>query len=161
MKEIQPNIMEEVAKVFISLALLGAFGLFFRLYNVLVVKPEKLRSILRNQGISGPSSSLLLGNIKEIKNSQSKAVKNSSIDTHNCAVALFPFFEQWRNKYGRIKFSSFFSFFLFGFTFCVLHSSFQVLVYVQPIPLPIELGLKGKSSSFYSSFILIKSHKGL
>ena len=113
MKEIQPNIMEEVAKVFISLALLGAFGLFFRLYNALVVKPEKLKSILRNQGINGPSTSLLLGNIKEIKNSQSKAVKNSSIDTHNCAAALFPFFEQWRNKYGRIKFSSFFLLFFY------------------------------------------------
>ena len=121
---------------------MGAFGLFFRLYNALVVKSEKLRSILRNQGISGPPPSLLLGNIKEIKNSQSKAVKNSSIDTHNCVAALFPFFEQWRNKYGRIKFS--YSFFLFGFTFCVLHSSIQVLMYVQPIPLPIELGLKGK-----------------
>ena len=47
MKEIQPNIMGEVAKVFISLALLGAFGLFFRLYNALVVKPEKLKSIMR------------------------------------------------------------------------------------------------------------------
>ena len=118
MKEIQPNIMEGVAKVFMSLALLGAFGLFFQLYNALVVKPEKLRSILRNQGISGPPPSLLLGNIKAIKNSQSKAVKNSSIDTHNCDAALFPFFEQWRNKYGRIKFSSFFFFFfLFGFTF--------------------------------------------
>ena len=107
-----------------------------------------------------PPPSFLLGNIKEIKNSQSKAVNNSSIDTHNCAATLFPFFEQWRNKYGRIKFSSFF-FFFFGFTFCVLRSSIQVLVYLQPNPLPIELGLKGKSSSFYSSFILIKSHKGL
>ena len=112
MKEIQPNIMEAVAKVFISLALLGAFGLFFRLYNALVVKPEKLRSIMRNQGINGPPSSFLLGNIKEIENSQSKAVKNSSIDTHNCVAALFPFFEQWRNKYDRIKFSSFFFFYL-------------------------------------------------
>ena len=64
MKEIQPNIMEAVVKVFISLALLGAFGLFFRLYDALVVKPEKLRSILRNQGINGPLSSFLLGNIK-------------------------------------------------------------------------------------------------
>ena len=117
MKEIQPNIMEEVAKLFISLALLGAFGMFFRLYNALVVKPEKLRSILRNQGISGSPPSLLLRNIKEIKKSQSKVVKNSSIDTHNCAAALFHFFKQWRNKYGRIKFSSFFFFFLFGFTF--------------------------------------------
>ena len=130
MKEIQPNIMEGVAKVFMSLALVGAFGLFFQLYNALVVKSEKLRSILRNQGISGPPPSLLLGNIKAIKNSQSKAVKNSSIDTHNCAAALFPFFEQWRKKYGRIKFSSFFFFFYLDSLFCVLHSSIQVLVYV-------------------------------
>ena len=49
MKEMQPNIMEAVVKVFISLALLGAFGLFFRLYNAMVVKSEKLRSILRNK----------------------------------------------------------------------------------------------------------------
>ena len=49
MKEMQPNIMEAVAKVFISLALLGTFGLFFILYNALVVKSEKLRSILRNK----------------------------------------------------------------------------------------------------------------
>ena len=52
-------------------------------------------------------------------------------------------------------------FFFLDSLFCVLHSSIQVLVYVLPIPLSIELGLKGKSSSFYSSFILIKSHKGL
>ena len=119
MEEIQPNIMEAIAKVIISLALLGAFGLFFRLYNALVVKSEKLRSIMRNQGISGPPLSFLLGNIKEIKNSQSKVVKNSSIDSHNCAAALFPFFEQWRNKYCRIKFSSFFFFFFWIHFLCI------------------------------------------
>ena len=64
MKEIQPNIMEAVAKVFISLALLGAFGLFFRLYNALVVKPEKLRYIKRSQGINGSSSSFFVGKHK-------------------------------------------------------------------------------------------------
>ncbi|XP_019073978.1 cytochrome P450 714C2 isoform X2 [Vitis vinifera] len=89
-------------KVFISLALAGVLGLFFRLYNALVVKPEKLRSILRSQGISGPPPSFLLGNIREIKKSRSTAVKDSSTDTHNCAAALFPFFEQWRNKYGQV-----------------------------------------------------------
>ncbi|KAJ9705546.1 hypothetical protein PVL29_003547 [Vitis rotundifolia] len=89
-------------KVFISLALAGVLGLFFRLYNALVVKPKKLRSILRSQGISGPPPSFLLGNIREFKKSQSTAVKDTSTDTHNCAAALFPFFEQWRNKYGQV-----------------------------------------------------------
>ena len=64
MKEMQPNITVAVAKVFISLALLGAFGLFFRLYNALVVKPEKLRSIMRNQGISGPAAVFFAGKHK-------------------------------------------------------------------------------------------------
>ncbi|RVW74960.1 Cytochrome P450 714C2 [Vitis vinifera] len=89
-------------KLFISIALVGVLGLFFRLYNALVVKPKKLRSILRNQGISGPPPSFLLGNIREIKESQSTAVKDSCTDTHNCAAALFPFFEKWRNKYGQV-----------------------------------------------------------
>ncbi|RVW24137.1 Cytochrome P450 714C2 [Vitis vinifera] len=50
-------------KLFISIALVGVLGLFFRLYNALVVKPKKLRSILRNQGISGPPPSFLLGQV--------------------------------------------------------------------------------------------------
>lgn len=94
-----------VVMVFTSLAFVGFIGLFFRLYNALVVKPEKLRSSLRKQGITGPPPSFLLGNIGEIRKSQSSVVKDPSTETHNCAAALFPFFEEWRNKYGRIPVS--------------------------------------------------------
>ncbi|GMY10395.1 cytochrome P450 714C2-like [Fagus crenata] len=93
------------AKIFISFALLGFFGLLVRLYNSLVVKPKRLRSMLRKQGINGPVPTLLIGNIKEIKKAQSTTVKAPTTEppvSHNCAAVLFPFFEQWRKQYGQV-----------------------------------------------------------
>ena len=95
MKERQPKIMEAIVKVFISLALLSAFGVFFRLYNALVMKSEKLRYIMRKQGISGPPPCFLLGNIIEIKNSQSIAVTDSSTNTDpQLGYFSFPIFRE-------------------------------------------------------------------
>ena len=82
-----------VVKVFIFQGLMVILGLFFCLCNALVVKLEKLRSIVRKQGISGPPLSFLLGNIREIKKSLSVVVKESSTDTYNCVTIAFPFFE--------------------------------------------------------------------
>ncbi|KAG2669767.1 hypothetical protein I3843_14G048900 [Carya illinoinensis] len=95
------------AKIFVSLALLGFTGLLVRLYNALVVKPERLRSALRKQGITGPPPTLLLGNIREIKKARSStsvkvAPAGESPVSHNCASLLFPFFEQWRKTYGNV-----------------------------------------------------------
>uniref|UniRef100_A0A2N9FDU5 Uncharacterized protein n=1 Tax=Fagus sylvatica TaxID=28930 RepID=A0A2N9FDU5_FAGSY len=92
----------ELLTVSKTLALLGVFGLFFRLYNALVRKPERLRSMLRKQGISGPKPAFLLGNIKEIKKAQSNTEKAETIGApalHKCAAALFPFFEEWRKQF--------------------------------------------------------------
>lgn len=90
----------------ISLAVVITFlGLLELLYSGLVLKPERLRSVLRKQGIRGPSPSLLLGNISEIRKSQSTTVKASTNEPpvfHNCAATLFPFFEQWRKQYGPV-----------------------------------------------------------
>ncbi|KAF9670979.1 hypothetical protein SADUNF_Sadunf13G0125500 [Salix dunnii] len=80
-------------------------GLLELLYSGLVLKPERLRSALRKQGIRGPGPSLLLGNISEIRKSQSTTVKASTNEPpviHNCAATLFPFFEQWRKQYGPV-----------------------------------------------------------
>ncbi|KAF5470301.1 hypothetical protein F2P56_010823 [Juglans regia] len=94
------------AKIFVCLALLGFTGLLVRLYNALVVKPERLRSALRKQGITGPPPTLLLGNIREIKKARSTSVNvapaGESPVSHNCASLLFPFFEQWRKTYGNL-----------------------------------------------------------
>ncbi|KAA8550476.1 hypothetical protein F0562_002160 [Nyssa sinensis] len=56
-----------VLKMFISIALLAALGLFARLYKALVMEPKRVRSILRKQGISGPPSTFLFGNMLEIR----------------------------------------------------------------------------------------------
>ncbi|CAB4312311.1 unnamed protein product [Prunus armeniaca] len=93
------------AKMLMSLVLLGFIGLLVRLYNGLVAKPKKLRSLLTKQGISGPPPTLLLGNIMEIKKSRDSSNvsrEGEAPTTHNCAALLFPFFEKWRKQYGEV-----------------------------------------------------------
>ncbi|KAL3531003.1 hypothetical protein ACH5RR_010325 [Cinchona calisaya] len=97
----------EFSKVFISAALLGFLGLLLRLYNALVAKPERLRSALRKQGVSGPKPTLLLGNILEIKKARDASAKaTSECDGapvyHNCGSFLLPFFDKWRKQFGEI-----------------------------------------------------------
>ncbi|KAK8681233.1 hypothetical protein V6N13_053640 [Hibiscus sabdariffa] len=84
---------------------LAFLGFILCLCHELLLKPMKLRARLRQQGINGPPPTLLLGNIREIKQSQSSVVKDPtphSPATHNCAALLFPFFHQWRNQYGEV-----------------------------------------------------------
>ncbi|KAL6146909.1 hypothetical protein ACLB2K_057585 [Fragaria x ananassa] len=92
--------------MFISFVLLAFLGLFACLYNALVTKPEKLRSILRKQGIVGPPPTFLLGNIREIKKAQKSPTQDATttqlLTSHNLAATLFPFFEEWRSKYGKV-----------------------------------------------------------
>uniref|UniRef100_A0A5B6Z8H5 Cytochrome P450 714C2-like n=1 Tax=Davidia involucrata TaxID=16924 RepID=A0A5B6Z8H5_DAVIN len=95
-----------LVKIFISLALVGVLGLFVSLYNALVKNPGRLRSMLRKQGIGGPPPTFLLGNILEIKKART-ANANAPTSTgtpvhHNCATALFHFFEQWQKQYGQV-----------------------------------------------------------
>ena len=89
------------AKVLLSLVLLGFIGLVAGLYNGLVAKPRRLRSLLTKQGINGPPHTILLGNILEIKKARGSSNPTSESPTsHNCAALLFPFFEKWRKLYG-------------------------------------------------------------
>ncbi|KAL6136256.1 hypothetical protein ACLB2K_061555 [Fragaria x ananassa] len=82
----------------ISFVLLAFLGVFARLYNALVTKPEKLRSILRKQGIIGPPPTFLLGNIREIKKAHKSPTQDATtsqlLTSHNLASTLFPFFEE-------------------------------------------------------------------
>ncbi|KAA8534507.1 hypothetical protein F0562_032024 [Nyssa sinensis] len=90
-----------LVKIVVTIALVGLVSLLIHLYNVLVLKPEKLRSKLRKQGISGPPPSLLLGNIRDMKKAQSTITKEEDkLITHNCSSILFPYFDEWRNQYG-------------------------------------------------------------
>ncbi|KAH7542857.1 hypothetical protein FEM48_Zijuj02G0119800 [Ziziphus jujuba var. spinosa] len=90
-----------------SIAVVGLIGIVVRLYNVLVIRPRRLRSLLAKQGISGPPSTLLLGNIMEIKKSRARIISGlaptgESPADHNCSGVLFHFIEQWSNKYGDV-----------------------------------------------------------
>ncbi|KAL2486205.1 Cytochrome [Abeliophyllum distichum] len=92
-------------KVYLSGSLVGVLGLLFYLYNTLVVQPERLRSALKRQGVSGPRPTLLLGNILEIKKARNlapKASTNGPPASHNCEAILLPFFDQWRKQYGDV-----------------------------------------------------------
>ncbi|KAK0579239.1 hypothetical protein LWI29_023276 [Acer saccharum] len=109
-------------KILLSFAvlLIGFVEVLVSLYKRLVVKPERLREMLRKQGISGPPPTLLLGNIREIKKAQAlskiKAPLISTINdddepaaaatttsiSHHVDASLFPFFEQWRKQYGEV-----------------------------------------------------------
>ncbi|CAN2060040.1 unnamed protein product [Malus fusca] len=68
------------AKVLLSLVLLGFIGLVARLYNGLVAKPKRLRSLLTKQN-NGPLPTILLGNILEIKKARGSSNNNGERPT--------------------------------------------------------------------------------
>lgn len=94
-------------KVFLSLASVVVLGVLVKMYDALVLKPNKLRSALAKQGISGPPPKFLLGNIMEIKRSreavavvEAESANTQSPVSHNCGAVLLPFFDPWRRTYG-------------------------------------------------------------
>ncbi|GFZ01784.1 cytochrome P450, family 714, subfamily A, polypeptide 1 [Actinidia rufa] len=96
-------------KVLLSIGVVCAIGLFVRLYNALVKKPERVRAQLRKQGITGPPPAFLVGNILEIKKARSEAAEAETKKTtdqpqisHNYEHNILPFFDGWRKKYGKL-----------------------------------------------------------
>ncbi|KAK9273369.1 hypothetical protein L1049_018179 [Liquidambar formosana] len=60
------------AQILLSVVLGGLLVVLVYVYNLLVLKPNGLRSKLRRQGIRGPFPSFLLGNIPEMKRIQAQ-----------------------------------------------------------------------------------------
>ncbi|KAJ8759113.1 hypothetical protein K2173_004120 [Erythroxylum novogranatense] len=93
-----------VLKTLAFIALMGFLSLVLQMCDSLILKPERLRSKLRKQGIRGPPPRFLLGNIAEMRKAKSKFSNSSKqeeqIITHNCSSTLFPFFDGWRKEYG-------------------------------------------------------------
>ncbi|XWS08100.1 hypothetical protein CRYUN_Cryun41cG0050000 [Craigia yunnanensis] len=89
----------------VTFLLLGFMGILTHLFEAVVFKPKRLQSKLQNQGIQGPPSSFLVGNMWEIMKTTSKDSKlpqqREQVITHNCASAVFPYLDQWRKEYGR------------------------------------------------------------
>ncbi|XAR60846.1 hypothetical protein NMG60_11034370 [Bertholletia excelsa] len=101
--------VEIVVKVLVSVAATGAVALLLRLYSALVKKPEEVRQRLAKQGMTGPKPTLLIGNLMEFRKARSvtSASKSADIATdkprifHDYVDSILPFFEQWREKYGK------------------------------------------------------------
>ena len=91
-------------KVTFTIALVGFVSKLIQICDTLILKPKRLRSKLRRQGIRGPPPSFLLGNIndmKKMKPNSSKTPPGEQAISHNCSSALFPFFELWSKEYGK------------------------------------------------------------
>lgn len=95
-------------KMVVTVVLGGVLGLIMYLYSVLVLHPRRLLSKLRRQGIRGPSPSLLIGNIAEMKKIQLQAASSSSTEchlplSHDWPATVFPYIQQWRVEYGTLS----------------------------------------------------------
>ncbi|GKV52513.1 hypothetical protein SLEP1_g59091, partial [Rubroshorea leprosula] len=92
--------------MFLTFALLLAlYSIFTYLFKLIWLKPRRLRSRLSSQGVGGPTPSLLLGNLVEIKRSLSTTFSRKSMVkdgqvTHDWASSLFPFLNNWAKQYG-------------------------------------------------------------
>lgn len=109
-----------VTKIIVSVLFGGFVVLFLHLYQSLVLKPRRQRLKLGKQGIKGPTSSFLLGNIPQIKtihlnlNSAQAHHHHQAIDIpynnigHDWSSIIFPHLQQWQNQYGTpfLSFSS-------------------------------------------------------
>ncbi|CAL5343944.1 unnamed protein product [Camellia sinensis] len=87
-----------------SVGLLFLTSFIIYLFDRFWVKPQRLRSKLRSQGLRGPSPSFLLGNIPDFIKFQPKDIKSLTEDgeaTHDWARFTFPLYDHWTNQYGQ------------------------------------------------------------
>ncbi|XP_021668847.2 cytochrome P450 714C2-like isoform X1 [Hevea brasiliensis] len=90
--------MEETFPLFSAVLLLLCGFLIICLRRVWW-KPESCRIKLKEQGITGPPPSMILGNIPEMKRMVSQISETPKID--GCLTVL-PYFQQWTKNYGKL-----------------------------------------------------------
>ncbi|RAL51338.1 hypothetical protein DM860_010840 [Cuscuta australis] len=92
-------------------SLLGLITLYW--LNTVWIQPQRVRWVLKRQGIYGPTpSSLLYGNLAEMQRIQAAAAAAAATSmeassrggflAHDYTSTLFPYFEKWRKEYGCI-----------------------------------------------------------
>ncbi|KAJ4844850.1 hypothetical protein Tsubulata_031232 [Turnera subulata] len=87
-------------------SILALVFLVMYLYRTFLLEAEKRKWKLKRQGIRGPAPSFLCGNVREMKKLQ-KSVKAADANqadfvAHDYTSTLFPYFVEWRNKYGTL-----------------------------------------------------------
>ena len=98
-----PSIL--VVRIVLTIVLLHLLRFLYRACDALILKPRRLRSKLRKQGIRGPPPSFLLGNLLEMRKAVSQVPKPPQGEqgiVHNCSSFLFPSLEKWTQQYGII-----------------------------------------------------------
>ena len=119
-----------------SVLVVGVFCIFLHLYNLMWVRPERLRGKLRRQGIRGPPPSFIYGNVPEMQKIQllmaMKPPNHAQIVAHDYTSTLFPYFEQWRKAYGTMPFS-----FIFSFSFTVFQNCIFLFLCAAAVVSPL------------------------
>jgi len=88
--------------ILVLLIILIGFALVY-LYDILWLRPEKIRKKLRRQGIKGPQPTLLYGNTQEMKRIRQEMKSLQRQDSNSYISTVFPHFLQWRKTYGIYK----------------------------------------------------------
>lgn len=104
---------DQVVVICWSLVLIGVLSVVMRWLKEMWLKPARIRSVLWNQGIRGPPTSFIVGNIPEMKKIQSTITINPKPSDakrvhHNRIPSCFPYLQRWEQEYGMplIKFHS-------------------------------------------------------
>lgn len=120
-------------KMIVSVFLGGFLMFLLYLYECLFLKPERLRSKFEKQGIRGPSPSIFLGNIPEIKKIHLKLQCSSSSTTakpahdhdqpssnslipvlaHDWPSTILSHLYQWQSQYGTLYINLYNKFFYY------------------------------------------------
>ncbi|KAH7537003.1 hypothetical protein FEM48_Zijuj03G0045800 [Ziziphus jujuba var. spinosa] len=93
----------EPSKIVVTVLLLWVLSLVVRVCNALFVKPRRLREIMKKQGIKGPPTTFLLGNLGDMNKAQAKLQKPPPGEkgiVHNVPAIVFPTFPPWTKQYG-------------------------------------------------------------
>ncbi|CAL9782922.1 unnamed protein product [Musa acuminata subsp. burmannicoides] len=97
--------MEVPLQVLLSLCLIGVCSLVVYLYYIAWLRPQGIRSKLRQQGIAGPPSLFLYGSSLEMKRllmaERTRGGRGGEVK-HGFTQHVFPHFEQWRKEYGPV-----------------------------------------------------------
>ncbi|EXC36468.1 Cytochrome P450 734A2 [Morus notabilis] len=102
--------MEAVLAMMALTVLFGGFVLY--LYNNMVLEPGRMRSKLQKQGVRGPSPSIPLGSIPEMKKIQLQVRSRTNTPNdrlydvvsigHDWPSTVLSHLIQWRNEYGPV-----------------------------------------------------------
>nr|AYM55636.1 cytochrome p450 [Croton stellatopilosus] len=95
------------ANVFWSVIILGLCILWAKIWQVMWLKPRRIRSMLLKQGIKGPEPHFFYGNFQQIKTIQSNFTQpdphhGSSISHSAWVSSISPHLQQWAQQYGPV-----------------------------------------------------------